>query len=93
MMYTSRVHKFNLKNTSTIKLHYNCKIVSASTGKIDAGFFSISPHSGSILPDCNETFTVKFSPVEVDDINDRLLVVAMKNLDPSLEKLIMELGG
>ena len=62
MMYTSRVHKFNVKNTSTIKLSYNCKIVSASTGKIDAGFYSIAPHSGTILPDCDETFTLRFSP-------------------------------
>ena len=34
MMYTSRVHKVSVKNTSTIKLHYNNKIVSADTGKI-----------------------------------------------------------
>jgi len=62
MMYTSRVHKFNVKNTSSIKLNYNCKIVSASNGKIDAGFYSIAPHSGTILPDCDETFTLRFSP-------------------------------
>ncbi len=62
MMYTSRVHKFNIKNTSIIKLHYNCKIVSAENGKIDAGFFTISPHSGTIMPGCDEAFTVKFSP-------------------------------
>ena len=29
MMYTSRSHKISLKNTSTIKLQYSCKIVSA----------------------------------------------------------------
>lgn len=29
MMYTSRVHKFTVKNTSTIKMHYNSKIVNA----------------------------------------------------------------
>ena len=84
MMYTSRVYKFSLKNTSLIKIAYSCKIVSASTGKIDAGFFSISPHSGTILPDCDENFTLKFSPTEVEEINDRLLVVGIKNLDPSL---------
>ena len=84
MMYTSRVHKFSIKNTSLIKLSYNCKIVSASTGKIDAGFFSIAPHTGTINPDCDETFTIRFSPTEVEDINDRLLVIAIKDLDPSL---------
>lgn len=53
MMYTSRVHKINLKNTSTIKMHYNCKIVNSETGKIDAGFFSISPHTGTVMPGCD----------------------------------------
>lgn len=93
MMYTSRVHKFNLKNTSTTKMIYNCKIVSAETGKIDAGFFTVSPHSGTVNPGCDEVFTVKFSPTEVEETNDRLLVLGIKNLDPSLEKLIIELNG
>lgn len=53
MMYTSRVHKFNIKNTSIIKLNYNCKIVSAENGKVDAGFFTVSPHSGTIMPGCD----------------------------------------
>lgn len=66
MMYTSRVHKVSLKNTSTIKLHYTCKIVSGETGKIDSGFFTISPHSGVINPNCDEAFTVRFSPTEVE---------------------------
>lgn len=29
MMYTSRVHKVSVKNISTIKMNYNCKIVSS----------------------------------------------------------------
>lgn len=53
MMYTSRVHKFNVKNTSTTKMNYNCKIVSAETGKIDSGFFSVSPHAGTVNPGCD----------------------------------------
>lgn len=53
MMYTSRVHKFTVKNTSTIKMNYNCKIVSAETGKIDSGFFTIVPHSGTVMPGCD----------------------------------------
>lgn len=72
---------------------YNCKIVSAETGKIDAGFFTVSPHSGTVNPGCDEVFTVKFSPTEVQETNDRLLVLGIKNLDPSLEKLIIELNG
>lgn len=93
MMYTSRVHKFTVKNTSTIKLNYNCKIVSARTGKVDAGFFTVSPHSGTIMPDCDETFTLRFSPTELEEIIERLLVISIKNLDPEQEKLIMEING
>jgi hydrocephalus-inducing protein len=62
MMYTSRVFKFNVKNTSTIKINYSCKIVSAQTGKTDPGFFFVAPHTGTISPNCDEAFTVKFSP-------------------------------
>ncbi len=92
-MYTSRNHKISLKNTSTIKLQYNCKIVDYETGKIDAGFFAVSPHNGIILPNCEETFTIKFSPTEVEDFLRRLLSISIKNLDPSQEKLILELDG
>lgn len=93
MMYTGRVHKFNLKNTSTIKMTYSCKIVGSYTGKVDAGFFTVSPHNGTINPNCEEVFTVRFSPTEVEDINERLLLISIKNLNPDQEKLIIELNG
>lgn len=92
-MYTSRVHKFTVKNTSLINLKYNCKIVSAETGKIDAGYYSLGNHSGTIAPGCDEQFTLKYSPTEVDETNNRLLVVTIDNLDPAAEKLIIELDG
>jgi hydrocephalus-inducing protein len=53
MMYTTRVHKFQVKNTSTIKMNFNCKIVSAETGKIDAGFYTVVPHAGTVMPGCD----------------------------------------
>ena len=93
MMYTSRMHKFTLKNTSTIKMNYNCKIVNSNSGKIDAGFFTISPHIGIVNPNCEEAFTVRFSPTEVEETNERLLVISIKNLNPDQEKLIVELNG
>lgn len=52
MMYTSRMHKVSIKNTSTIKMNYNCKIVSTETAKIDSGFFTVSPHTGTVNPNC-----------------------------------------
>lgn len=63
-------------------MNYNNKIVSFETGKIDAGFYSVSPHTGTINPNCEETFTVRFSPTEVDETNERLLVISIKNLSP-----------
>ena len=38
-------------------------------------------------------FTVKFSPTEVDESNERLLVISIENLDPNSDKLIIELDG
>jgi hydrocephalus-inducing protein len=88
MMYTSRVHKFTVKNTSTIQMHYNCKIVSAENGKIDSGFFTVLPHNGTVNPNCEETFTVRFSPTEVEEFNERLLVISKKNLAPIKKNLL-----
>ena len=93
MMYTGRVHKVSVKNISTIKMNYNCKIVSSDSGKIDSGFFTVSPHSGTINPNCDEVFTIRFSPTEVEETNERLLVISIKNLNPDQEKLILELNG
>lgn len=93
MMYTSRVHKVSVKNTSSIKMTYACKIVSFETGKIDSGFFTVSPHTGTVNPNCEEVFTIRFSPTEVEETNERLLVISIKNLSPEQEKLILELNG
>ena len=47
-------------------MNFNCKIVDSETGKINAGYFSVSPHTGVVNPNCDETFTVRFSPTEVE---------------------------
>ena len=92
-MYTSRVHKFSLNNTSLIELKYTCKVVSAETGKVDPGYYLVTPHSGMVQPGCNETFVINFSPTEIEDTNERLLIISVDNLDPTKEKLIVELDG
>jgi hydrocephalus-inducing protein len=38
-------------------------------------------------------FTIKFSPTEISESNERLLVISIDNLDPNLDKLIVELDG
>jgi hydrocephalus-inducing protein len=52
-MYTSRMHKIFLKNISTIAFKYSCKIVSAETGATDPGYFSVSPHEGTVAAGCD----------------------------------------
>ena len=46
-----------------------------------------------VLPNCEESFTIKFSPTEVEDVIKRLLSISIKNLDPEQERLILELDG
>lgn len=93
MMYTSRVYQFRLRNTSAIKMKYTCKLVHPQTGLYDAGYYLVTPKTGALSPGCDEIFSVKFSPTEVEDINHRLLVISMESLDPALQPLIVELDG
>lgn len=50
LMFTSRVHRFKVKNSSLINMKYKCKIVSAETALFDPGFFIITPKTGSVVP-------------------------------------------
>ena len=93
LMFATRSYKFMLKNTSLIALNYNFKIVSAQSGLPDAGPYSIIPHKGSIAPGCDESFIVKFSPVEVEQEFERLLSGNISNRAPDCEALIIELTG
>lgn len=81
MMFTSRTHTFSLKNTSLIKMHYRCKVVSSVDGTLDMGYYAIAPKTGCIEPGCQESITVRFSPTECEN-NERLLVVSIENLAP-----------
>lgn len=84
-MYTSRTHQFNVKNTSLIKLNYKCRIIvyEDNVPRVDPGYFYISPKEGSIAPNCDEYFTVRYSPTEVHYDNERFLVISIENQDPS----------
>lgn len=93
LMYASRSHKFTIKNTSMINLHYNFKIVNASTAILDAGAYQIIPKKGTIAPDCDENFIVKFSPLEVENDFQRLLSANIQNLSPEQEPLCIEANG
>ncbi|EGR29178.1 hypothetical protein IMG5_161280 [Ichthyophthirius multifiliis] len=97
LMYTSRNYIFNVKNISLIPFNYTCTIIKydeeTNQPIIDPGFFYINPKQGTISPSCDEQFTVKFSPTEVFDKNERFLIISIENLDKQLEPLVITLEG
>lgn len=97
-MYSSRVHQFSVKNVSLIALNYQCRIVryegeGQTQAVVDPGYFYITPKDGKIAPNCDEQFTVRFSPTEVHESNERFLVISIENLEPKAEPLVVELDG
>ena len=94
-MYESRTHTFYVKNTSLITIKYQCKIIMYENNKpvIDPGYFYITPKMGTLAPNCDENFTVKFTPTEVQSQNERYLIVTIENLEPKSEPLVIELDG
>lgn len=93
LMFSTRMYKFNVKNTSKIVLNYLMKIVDSETGVLKEEPYSISPNKGSIAPGCDETFVVKFSPTEIEADFSRLICCKIGNLNPALKPLIIELDG
>ena len=93
LMYTTMTHPFKLRNSSTIKMKFVCKIVNAETGVYDPGFYLITPKIGTLAAGCDEIFTLKFSPTEVEESNNRLLVISIENLDPTQKPLIIEIDA
>lgn len=87
MMYTARCFSFKLKNTSIINMNYSWKFMNPDNGALDMGFYSITPKAGSIRPETEENFEVKFLPTEVDERMDRVLECVICNLDETLEPL------
>jgi len=73
MMFTNRIYQFKLRNTSNITMKYDNKLCTDVDQLWDPGYFSIMPKQGTIKSNCDEVFTVKFSPTEVEPNNYRLL--------------------
>lgn len=92
-MYASRNYKYTITNDSQINMDYNFKIANTQSGILDAGPYSIIPKKGSIAPGCDDNFIVKYSPIEVEADNKRLLSANIRNLDPEQEKLIINVNG
>jgi hydrocephalus-inducing protein len=93
LMYAQRTHKFTIKNTSLINLHFNFKITNPETGMLDAGAYSIFPKKGSIAPGCDDNFLVKFAPMEIEADFARTISANLLYLDPSLPPLEIVVNG
>ena len=93
LMYAQRTHKFSIKNTSMINLHFNFKISNPETDLFDAGAYSIFPKKGSIAPGCDDNFLVKFAPMEVEPNFSRTICANFQNLDPEQQPLEIQTEG
>lgn len=83
LMYAQRTHKFTIKNTSLINLHFNFKITNPATGILDAGAYSIFPKRGSVAPGCDDNFLVRFAPMEIEADFARSISANFLHLDPA----------
>lgn len=93
LMYAQRTHKFTIKNTSLINLHFNFKITNPETGMLDAGAYSIFPKKGSIAPGCDDNFLVKFAPMEIESNFTRMISSNFLYLDPEQKPLEIRVDG
>ena len=84
LMYSTRVFDFKMKNDSLISMHYRWEFMDRH-GDIDNGFYKIVPQNGTIKPDGEETFQVRFSPTEVEEDQTRRLTCQIANLNSNQE--------
>ena len=93
-MYASRTHKIAIKNLSTINMNYDFEIFNTLNNMKDFGPYSVSPQSGTIPANSDDTIIVRFSPLEVDEMNyPRNLVCMIKSADPSQKPLSISILG
>lgn len=93
LMYAQRTHKFTIKNTSLINLHFNFKITNPETGMLDAGAYSIFPKKGEIAPGCDDNFLIKFAPMEIESDFTRHISANFLYLDPEQQPLDIIVNG
>jgi hydrocephalus-inducing protein len=93
LMYAQRTHKFTIKNTSLINLHFNFKITNPETGILDAGAYSIFPKKGSVAPGCDDNFLVRFAPMEIEADFARSISANFLHLDPAQQPLDISVHG
>ena len=97
---TALNYKFSFTNPNPVLPGYNTNNLLTSYDKSltpqdnAGGAFSISPQQGTIPAQSDEIITLRFSPLEIDEFNfKRILNCNIKDLDPSLKPLQIELSG
>lgn len=98
-MFQSCVFEFSIQNKATIALPYSWSWQPASTGRplsarsIKQAPFTVTPESGNILPDDQQTFQVRFSPIEVDDFLYVLNCDMSLRIPEETEKISLNVSG
>ncbi|ORZ34407.1 hypothetical protein BCR44DRAFT_1513959 [Catenaria anguillulae PL171] len=74
MMYQSRVYRFQVHNTSTVRLNY-------AFVDLDADFLVVEPARGEVPPNDFVTISVKFTPLD-EGLYEETLCLAFSNVSP-----------
>ena len=97
---TALNYKFSFTNPNPLSSGYASNNLLTSYDKSltpqdnAGGAFSISPQQGTIPAQSDEIITLRFSPLEIDEFNfKRILNCNIKDLDPNLKPLQIELSG
>lgn len=84
MMYSIRTYDFKMKNESICAMHYKWEFIDRNDS-FDSGFYKITPTTGTIKPESEEVFQVKFAPTEVEEDQTRRLACLIPNLIGDME--------
>ncbi len=88
MMFQSRVHTFNLKNTSQVPMQLDWEFI----GKNVPCPFTITPGEATIDPESEESFTLRFAPLEVYNF-DFVASAFIQNLHKDMDPLSFRVTG
>ena len=96
---TALIYKFNFSNPNPMSNMATTNLLTSYDKTYPpqdsaGGAFTISPSHGTIPPQSDEVITITFNPLEVDEFNfRRILHCIIKDLDPSMKELKIELSG
>ena len=92
MMFQSRVHKFTLKNVSSVPMSVAWDMIAKIGAEDYPCPFSITPPEVTVDPRSEETFTVRFAPLEVHDFQ-YVASAFVENLSSDAKPLSFDLSG